>query len=141
MATNPPNDYFETDQIKHAVALWKLARRASEPDFDVLKFGRDWHYAETILVQCLASEHEGVSAAALELMQLRMQFERQHPDRAAKLGAGLSPSNSASRPAPPGTQTPRSATVSSQEKSIAGSTSAAPKDAPVAPTKYLKSLR
>jgi hypothetical protein len=137
MATNLPNDYFETDQIKHAVALWKLVRRAGECDFDVLKFGRDWYYAETVLVQCLASEHEAVSTAGLELMQFRMQFEQQHPERAAKLGAG----SSASRSAPSGAQSARPAATSTTAKPSSGTTANAPKDAPAAPTKYLKSLR
>lgn len=139
MATTPPNAYFETDQIKHAVALWKLSRRASEPDFDVLKFGRDWQYAETVLVQCLASEHESVSNAALELMQLRMQFEQQDPERALKLGAR--PSGSLTPRPGAGVPAPRQAVNAAPGKPTSGTSTSASKDGPVPPTKYLKSLR
>jgi hypothetical protein len=123
--------YFETDQVKHAVALWKLVRRAGEPEIDVLKFGRDWQYADAVLVQCLASEHADVSDAALALMQLRLGFEQAQPERARKLGAG------AAGTVNPSASKPRHA-------SLPGAQHAAPSEpeqAAPAPAKYLKSLR
>ena len=124
-------NYFETDQVKHAVALWKLVRRAGEPEIDVLKFGRDWQYADAVLLQCLASEHENVSDAALALMQMRLAFEQEQPERARKLGAGAAGTvnAAASKPRP---------------ASPSGSPQAAPNEpgqAAPAPAKYLKSLR
>jgi hypothetical protein len=117
--------YFETDQVKHAVDLWKLVRRAGDPDFDVLKFGRDWQYADAVVTQCLASAHDAVSEAALALMQLRLQFEQEQPERARKLGA-----------VPAGAANPRGSAARPATSSAEGS----PTD-PAAPAKYLKSLR
>ena len=126
-------NYFETDQVKHAVALWKLVRRAGEPEIDVLKFGRDWQYADAVLLQCLASEHEDVSDAALALMQMRLAFEQEQPERARKLGAGAGAAGTVNAAA----SKPRPASPS-------GSPQAAPNEpgqAAPAPAKYLKSLR
>ncbi|GAA4027017.1 hypothetical protein [Actimicrobium antarcticum] len=82
-------DYFEADQLKYAVQLWKVNKKAGGPDFDVLKFGREWHFAETVLGQALIADDDAVSACALQLMQLRLFFLQRHPMRAQKLGASL----------------------------------------------------
>ena len=110
-------DYFETDQVRYAVMLWRLVRKAGGTDFDVLAFGRDWQYAEAVILQCLASENEAVADAALDLMQLRMRFERLEPLRASILGA-------------PGAPPARPAEVGKPDD-----------DTPPANGKYLKSLR
>ncbi len=123
-------DYFETDLVKHAVTLWKLARRAREADFDVLRFGRDWSYADGVLQQCLASEQEAVSDAALELMQLRTRFQIEQPARALKIGA------------PAGASTVSSSAIVPAAPVTAAHTASAPAAAPAEPpTRYLKSLR
>ena len=71
MSHIPTLEYFESDQIRLAVSLWKLVRRAKETDFDVLRFGREWVYADDVLLLCMRSEDEAVSQATIELMQLR----------------------------------------------------------------------
>lgn len=80
-------DHFETDQLRYALMLWRLVRKAGDADFDVPAFGQDWQYAETVILQCLASRHEVVAIAALDLLQLRLRFERLEPVRASALGA------------------------------------------------------
>ena len=87
MAMDSTLDYFENDQVRFAVMLWRLVRKAGGADFDVLKFGRDWAYADAVILQCLASENNAVADAALDLMQLRLRFETAYPERAHKLGA------------------------------------------------------
>ena len=130
MSNNATLDYFESDQMRLSVALWKLTRRAGEADFDVLRFGRDWAYADTALMGYLASEHEAVSNAAVELMQLRARLEQQQPERAHKLGAGGGASAQASQPDQP--RRPAALTPASPG-------SAAPDDPP--PQRYTRSLR
>ena len=87
MASTPSLDYFESDQVRYAVMLWRLLRKAGVGDFDVLRFGRDWAYAEITLTQCLQCEQEAVVDAALDLIQQRARFAHQEPARARKLGA------------------------------------------------------
>ncbi len=87
MSHIPTLEYFESDQIRLAVSLWKLVRRAKETDFDVLRFGREWVYADDVLLLCMRSEDEAVSQATIELMQLRACLEQQKPELARKLGA------------------------------------------------------
>lgn len=87
MSPTPTLDYFESDQVRLAVALWKLAKRAKEPDFDVLRFSREWAYADAVLMLCMRSEDEAVSNATIELMQLRACLEQQKPELARRLGA------------------------------------------------------
>ena len=87
MASTPSLDYFESDQVRYAVMLWRLLRKAGVNDFDVLRFGRDWAYAEATLTQCLQCEQEAVVDAALDLIQQRARFAHQEPARARKLGA------------------------------------------------------
>ena len=89
MAASTNFDNFETDQLRYAVMLWRLVRKAGDPDFDVPAFGQDWQYAESVILQCLASEHEAVAIAALDLLQMRLRFERLEPLRARALGAGV----------------------------------------------------
>jgi hypothetical protein len=149
MSNQPSFEYFESDLVKHAVALWKLGRSAGEADFDVLRFGRDWPYAEAVLLQCLASKHAAVSDAALEQMQLRAQFQQQHPDRAHKIGAigtagtadlplsaheAQAAQAAQARRAAPAGPPPASATTS------AAAATTGPNPDP-APARYLKSLR
>lgn len=124
MTINLSLDYFETDLVKHAVGLWKVARRAREADFDVLRFGRDWLYADTILQQCLASEQDVVSDAALELIQLRTRFQHEQPARAQKIGAPVT-----------------AAAVTSMASKTPATAPSAPTEPGTPPTRYVKSLR
>ncbi|MFT5590475.1 MAG: hypothetical protein ACI9ZF_002666 [Bradyrhizobium sp.] len=94
----PPNlDYFETDQVKLAVYLWKANKKARGVDFDVLKFAQQWPYADTVVKQALLSEDDAVARGAFELMQLRLRFIAQYPARARAFGAvidaGTSPAS------------------------------------------------
>jgi hypothetical protein len=146
MSNQPSFEYFESDLVKHAVALWKLGRSAGEADFDVLRFGRDWPYAEAVLLQCLASKHAAVSDAALEQMQLRAQFQQQHPDRAHKIGAigtagagDLPLSAQAAQAAQARQAAPADQPTASATTSAAAATTGPKPDA--APARYLKSLR
>ena len=127
MTINSSLDYFETDLVKHAVALWKLARRAKEADFDVLRFGRDWLYADEVLQLCLASEQDVVSDAALEILQLRTRFQQEQPARAQKLGAPVA----------------RAALVASKNGSKPAAAAPKPEspEPDLPPTRYRKSLR
>lgn len=84
-------DYFETDQVKFAVYLWKANRKAQGTDFDVLKFSQQWAYADLVLRQVLLSDDEVVTRYALELMQLRLQFIARYPARARACGAIIDP--------------------------------------------------
>ena len=122
-------DYFETDLVKHAVTLWKLVRRAREADFDVLRFGRDWPYADSVLQQCLASEQDVVSDAALELLQLRTRFQHEQPARAQKIGA---PGSGGAAPSAP---------KQSAQAGPAAPAKPQPTEPGAPPTRYLKSLR
>ena len=127
MTINSSLDYFETDLVKHAVTLWKAVRRARETDFDVLRFGRDWLYADGVLQQCLASEQDTVCDAALELVQLRTRFQQEQPARAQKIGA------------PATAKTPPTAAAPAAPAASAATPAPAEPEAP--PTRYLKSLR
>lgn len=128
MTINSSLDYFETDLIKHAVGLWKVARRAREADFDVLRFGRDWPYADGVLQQCLASEQDVVSDAALELILLRTRFQHEQPARAQKIGApAATVAPVVSNAAPLSPFAPAGATT--------------PPESGAPPVRYLKSLR
>jgi hypothetical protein len=80
-------DYFDTDQVKFAVHLWKANKKAGGTDFDVLKFAQQWAYAEAVIQQTLLSDDAAVSRLALELMQLRLRFVARYPARALRLGA------------------------------------------------------
>lgn len=91
-------DYFETDQIKFAVYLWKANKKAHGADFDVLNFTQQWPYADTVLRQVLLSDDEVVARYALELMQLRLQFIARYPARARACGAII---DAVPAPAPP----------------------------------------
>ena len=135
MSTKPSLDYFETDLVKHAVVLWKLVRRAREPDFDVLRFARDWAFADGVLQQCLGSEQDVISDAALELIQLRARFQHEEPARALKMGApgAVVVSTPASAPATAAGRTPSASTLPAPE--------ATPADPMTQPARYLKSLR
>jgi hypothetical protein len=88
--TGPFNlDYFESDQIKFSVLLWKANLKAKGADFDVLKFSQSWSYAESVLERTLISSDAAVADAALDLLQLRVLFVQHDPDRARLLGAPL----------------------------------------------------
>jgi hypothetical protein len=80
-------EYFETDQIKFSVRLWKAIKQSHGIEFDVLRFTQNWSYAESIVVQALTATDDNVSAIALEIMQLRSLFLQKYPERAKKLGA------------------------------------------------------
>ncbi len=80
-------DYFETDQVKFAVHLWKANKKTGGADFDVLKFAQQWLYADIVIKQALLSENEEVSRFAVELMQLRLRFAARYPARALSFGA------------------------------------------------------
>ncbi|MES2832950.1 MAG: hypothetical protein V4695_13275 [Pseudomonadota bacterium] len=130
MTTDAPLDYFESDQVRHAVTLWRLVRKAGGADFDVLKFGRDWHYAETIVMQFLGSQADGVADAALVLLSLRMRLVQEQPERAQKLGALLDGAKS---------QVPTTSITSGAPKG--GTTKSAGSTPASGPPKYVKSLR
>ncbi|EGF31762.1 hypothetical protein IMCC9480_3440 [Oxalobacteraceae bacterium IMCC9480] len=83
----PNLEYFETDQVKFAVHLWKANKKAGGADFDVLKFVQQWAYADAVLGQALLSEDEAVSGSALQLTQLRVLFMARYPARALTCGA------------------------------------------------------
>lgn len=140
MSNHPSFAYFESDLVKHAVALWKLGRSAGEADFDVLRFGRDWPYAEAVLLQHLASKHAAVSDAALEQMQLRAQFQQQHPDRAQKIGAAGMPVAGDLQPSSAAAPAARVAPPAASAATSAAAATTGPKPDP-APARYLKSLR
>ncbi len=103
-------DYFETDQVKFAVHLWKANKKAGGVDFDVLKFAQQWAYAETVIKQALLSDDDAVARFALELMQLRLRFIARYPARAMGFGAvidaGSSPANPDPKPDPGGPKRP-----------------------------------
>lgn len=80
-------DYFESDQIKFALVLWKVAKKARQSDFDVLKFTHQWAYADMVLQQLILSDDADTSQHAIDLMQLRMIFVQTFPERAKKMGA------------------------------------------------------
>lgn len=80
-------DYFESDQIKFALELWKVAKKARQTDFDVLKFTHQWAYADTVLQQLMLSDDAPTSQQAIDLMQLRILFAQTFPERAKKMGA------------------------------------------------------
>lgn len=85
--TNARLAYFETDQIKYAVQLWKAVKAAHFAEFDVLKFTQNWTYADDVLARSLIADDDRVSNSAVELMQMRMLFAEQYAERARKLGA------------------------------------------------------
>ncbi|MFT5532985.1 MAG: hypothetical protein ACI8WM_002513 [Burkholderiaceae bacterium] len=99
-------DYFETDQVRLAVHLWKANKKAKGADFDVLKFAQQWAYADVVIKQALLSDDDAVARGALELMQLRLRFVATYPARALAFGAVIDPvtspaSAAKSDPAPP----------------------------------------
>lgn len=130
MSNNPNLDYFESDQVRLAVALWKAAKRANEPDFDVLRFGREWPYADSVLLLCLGSANEAVSDAAMALMQLRSCLEQQRPEQARKIGAKAVAAS--------GTE---AGAERSPQQRAPSPPAAAVDDSPLPPRRYTKSLR
>ncbi len=128
-------DYFESDQIKFALVLWKVAKKARQPDFDVLKFSHQWAYADTILQQLMLSDDAITSQHAIELMQLRILFVQKFPDRAKQMGAVFTVPNADSTN---GTATTRDAATPDRL-----STSAKPGQTPLEPNgkRYLKGVR
>ena len=86
-------DYFESDQIKFALELWKFAKKSHAPDFDVLKFTHHWSYADSVLHQLMLSDDALTSQHAIELMQLRILFAQKFPERAKKMGLSLNASS------------------------------------------------
>lgn len=86
MTTNDIS-YFETDQIKFALNLWKAAKKAQQVDFNVLKFTSQWDYADSILQQLILSDDAATSELALDLLQKRIAFTQTFPERAKKMGA------------------------------------------------------
>ena len=93
-------DYFETDQVKLAVHLWKANKKAGGADFDVLKFAQQWAYADAVIKQALLSEDGTVSLYAVELMQLRSRFIARYPARALGFGAVIDAPPTPARPDP-----------------------------------------
>ena len=97
MTTNDIS-YFETDQIKFALNLWKAAKKAQQVDFNVLKFTSQWDYADAMLQQLILSDDAATSELALDLLQKRIAFTQTFPERAKKIGATPLSSNSVANP-------------------------------------------
>ena len=129
-----PNDiaYFETDQIKFALALWKAAKKAHQTDFNVLKFTSQWGYADTLLQELILSEDAPTAEHAIYLMQLRIAFTQQFPERAKKMGA-------VPVATPPFVETNRR--KSSQETKAPSSSEPDPRATPPAASRYIKGVR
>lgn len=87
MTTTNDIAYFETDQIKFALVLWKAVKKAHQTDFDVMKFTSQWNFADTLLQELILSEDAPTAEHAIHLMQLRIAFTQQFPERAKKMGA------------------------------------------------------
>ena len=87
MTTTNEIAYFETDQIKLALVLWKAAKKAHQTDFNVLKFTSQWNYADVMLQELILSEDPETAEHAIHLMQVRISFTQQFPERAKKMGA------------------------------------------------------
>ena len=124
--------YFETDQIKFAVQLCKMIKKSGGAEFDVLKFTKDWEYADAILSRAMMANDEPVSDGAIELTQLRAHFMQQFPERARKLGALIAIANpQATPPAPVAATAPVRSTSGNKDGSDSDSSN----------VQYLKGLR
>jgi hypothetical protein len=125
-------DYFESDQIKFALVLWKVAKKARQPDFDVLKFSHQWVYADTVLQQLMLSDDPDTSQQAIDLMSLRILFAQKFPERAQKMGAVITGSGAGASTAKQDSRGPER----SPDGSTSGQTPPQPND-----KRYIKGVR